>query len=100
VSEVSAAELIEQLRRANARLRDLLAARDAEIEALRLEIDDHTGTSARDPLFTRLSEATVGNAVRMCPGYLPALRSSLTALATLPEAVVDLSHGPGCRARL
>jgi transposase len=35
VSEVPAAELVEQLRYANARLRDLLATRDAEIEALR-----------------------------------------------------------------
>jgi hypothetical protein len=35
VSDVPAAGLVEQLRRANARLRELLAARDAEIEALR-----------------------------------------------------------------
>jgi transposase len=35
VSEVPAAELVEQLRRANARLRELVAARDAEVEALR-----------------------------------------------------------------
>lgn len=34
MSDVPAAELVEQLRRVNARLRDLLAARDAEIEAL------------------------------------------------------------------
>ncbi|HEX8934870.1 MAG TPA: hypothetical protein VF788_11910 [Pseudonocardiaceae bacterium] len=39
MSDVSAAELVEQLRHANARLRELLAARDAEIEALRLEKD-------------------------------------------------------------
>jgi len=35
VSEVPSAEVVEQLRHANARLRDLLAARDVEIEALR-----------------------------------------------------------------
>jgi transposase len=34
VSDVPAAELFDQLRHANARLQDLLAARDAEIEAL------------------------------------------------------------------
>jgi transposase len=34
VSDVPAAEVVEQLRHANARLRDLLAARDAEVEAL------------------------------------------------------------------
>ena len=35
MSDAPAAELVEQLRRANALLRELLAARDAEIEALR-----------------------------------------------------------------
>jgi transposase len=35
VSEVPGVELVEQLRRANARLREVLAARDVEIEALR-----------------------------------------------------------------
>jgi hypothetical protein len=35
VSDAPAAELVEQLRHANALLRELLAARDAEIEALR-----------------------------------------------------------------
>jgi hypothetical protein len=36
VSDVPTVELVEQLRRANAGLREVLAARDAEFEALRL----------------------------------------------------------------
>jgi len=39
VSDVPTVELVEQLRRANARLREALAARDAEVEALRVAVD-------------------------------------------------------------
>jgi hypothetical protein len=39
VSDVPAAELFEQLRHANARLQDLLAARDAELAARNVEIE-------------------------------------------------------------
>jgi len=39
VSDVPAVELVEQLRRANARLREVLAARDGELEALRVAMD-------------------------------------------------------------
>jgi hypothetical protein len=40
---MSAVELVEQLRRANARLREVVAAKDAEIEALRAVMDAQIG---------------------------------------------------------
>ena len=39
VSDVPTVELVEQLRRANAGLREVLAARDAEFEAARMAAD-------------------------------------------------------------
>jgi hypothetical protein len=43
VSEVPGGELVEQLRRANARLREVVAAKDAEVEALRVARDAEIG---------------------------------------------------------
>ncbi len=58
MSDGPAAELVEQLRRANARLRELLAARDAEIEALRhvRDVENAELRVAVDALALRVAE--------------------------------------------